>query len=855
MRKTHPLSDLDADIRDHIERETEDNIGRGMSPEEARLAALRKFGNVMRTQEDTRAVWIPAWLEGLWQDIRHAARGLRRSPGLVTTSALSLGMGIGLNAILYMGANTVYRHQPTMAEPDRMVGVEPGNANQFSYPDYEDLLKSAIFADALGFRTAGLNLGSPDGAAPIGVLAVTANFFDVLGVDAQVGRTFSAMEAAPEREPRMVVLTHAFWQNRLRADPGVIGESLILNGQPFAIVGVLPARYRAVTGWMGPPLYVPLSRSTLPTIDERGSPSLSVMARLAPNGTAAQAQLAVTALGVSLERMYPERNEGMGRPASVFPAEVMQFRGTPAHFFLVGGLLWASVALVLVIACVNVTGLLMARAAHRRREIAIRIAVGAGRGRVVQAMLVESLLLVLAGASIGLPLAFAIGRVRLPGSVGVLQSTMTPDGTLVPYALAMVLGTTLLCGLIPALRATRADLIGEIRQGGDGMTTRLWLRHMLVVGQVAMSLMLIFLALLCVRSQIYIGTANLGFDMNHGLVARFSFDPSQYPGDERLRFASQIVERVERLPGVSSASVASLVPLGGDSLARSFHPAGRTDIPGTRPSTHSVGPRYFQSLAIPILKGRDFGASHVSGTPAVAIVNETFAKTHFSGQDPIGKLVQTGDEAESEVIGLVRDSRIDTIGEAPQSVIYYPFAQRPRRLFLHVRTSVPPESMLSTLARAIESVDETVPVSVQTLRAATSLELTMRRAGTFLMGSIGAVGLVLAMIGLYGVMAYVAASRTAEVGIRMVLGASGRRIEWEMLRRALTLVASGVAIGSVASMGLTPALRTFLVGVSPFDPVALGTAAVLLVIVGLAAGFLPAHRTSQVDPMRALRQQ
>ncbi|MPZ20684.1 MAG: FtsX-like permease family protein [Luteitalea sp.] len=689
----------------------------------------------------------------------------------------------------------------------------------------------------------------------IGALAVTTNFFDLLGVQAQVGRTFSASEAAAEREPRMVVITHPFWQRRFRADPGVIGESLRLNGQSFLIVGVLPEDYRAVTGWMGPQLYVPLSRLILPTLDERGSPSLSVMARLAPNATAAQAQSAVTALGASLERAYPARNEGMGRPSSVFPAEAMQFRGTPAQFFLAAGLLWASVALVLVIACVNVTGLLMARAAHRRREIAIRVAIGAGRGRVVRAMFVESFLLVLAGSAVGLPLAFALSQVPWPGAIGLIQNTMAVDSRLLPYALALVVVTTLFCGVLPAVRATGANVVTEIRQGGDGATARLWLRHTLVVGQVALSVMLIVFALLCVRSQIYIGTANLGFDIDHGVVAQFSLDPSQYPGDERLRFADSIVERVERLPGVSSVSVASLVPLGGDSLARSFHPAGRTDIAGSRPSTHSVGPRYFESLAIPLLRGRDFDASHVAGTPAVAIINETFAKTHFPGQDVVGKWVQTGDEPEAEVIGLVRDSRIDTIGEAPQSVIYYPFAQRPGRLVLHVRTSVPPERLIAMLGRAMSGVDATVPVSVQTLRSATSLELTMRRAGTFLVGSIGAVGLLLALIGLYGVMAYVVASRTAEVGIRMALGASGHRIRWEVLRRGLLLVAAGVVIGGGASLGLAPALRTFLVGVSPFDPVAFATAAALLAIVGLAAGLVPAHRASQVDPIRALRQQ
>jgi ABC-type antimicrobial peptide transport system permease subunit len=256
-----------------------------------------------------------------------------------------------------------------------------------------------------------------------------------------------------------------------------------------------------------------------------------------------------------------------------------------------------------------------------------------------------------------------------------------------------------------------------------------------------------------------------------------------------------------------------------------------------------------------LLRGRDFDASHVAGTPVVAIVNETFARTHFPGQDAVGQRVQTADEPDAEVIGLVRDSRIDTIGEAPQSVLYYPFAQRPRQPVVHIRTSLPPESLVSTIERAIEGVDGTVAVSVQTLRSAASLELTMRRAGTFLMGSIGAVGLVLAMVGLYGVMAYVAASRTVEVGIRMALGASSRRIGWEVLRQALGLVAAGVVIGGGALLGLAPALRTFLVGVSPFDPVAFGTAAILLLLVGLAAGFAPAYRTSQVDPMRALRQQ
>jgi predicted permease len=648
-------------------------------------------------------------------------------------------------------------------------------------------------------------------------------------------------------------VTHGFWQGYLHSDPAAVGRSLVLNGQAFTVLGVLPESYRAVTGWIGPGLYVPLSRLVFPAIDERGTPSLSVMARLAPNATAEQAQLAVTAFGASLERSYPDRDQGMGRPASVFPADALQFRGTPARFFLIGGLLWASVALVLLIAAVNVTGLLMARAASRRSEIAIRISLGAGRGRVVQAMLVESFLLVLAGAAIGLPLAFALSRYPWPAAVGPLQGAMTFDARLLQYALGVVGLTTLVCGLIPALRATRADVLSEVRQSGGGVTGRLWLRHALVVGQVAMSLLLIVFALLCVRSQIYIGSANLGFDIDHGVVASFSLDANQYPGDARLRFADRVVERIQQLPGVASVSMADLVPLGGDSLLRSFHPAGRTDLPGSRPSIYSVGPRYFQSLAIPVLRGREFDASQVAGTPTVVIVNETFANTHFPGRDALGQRVQTGGEPEAEVIGVVRDSRIDTIGEAPRSVLYYPFAQRPGRLIVHVRTEASPETMVSTVVRAIQELDGTIPVSVHTLRAAASLELTMRMVGTVLIGSIGVVGLLLTMIGLYGVMAYVVASRTVEIAIRMALGASAARVRREVLGQVFSLVAAGVTIGGAAAVSLTPALRTFLVGISPFDPIAFGSAALLLAIVGLAAGLVPAVRGSRIAPMRALR--
>jgi predicted permease len=379
------------------------------------------------------------------------------------------------------------------------------------------------------------------------------------------------------------------------------------------------------------------------------------------------------------------------------------------------------------------------------------------------------------------------------------------------------------------------------------------MRQVLVVGQLAMSLFLVVATLLFIRSQIQIGHADLGFELDHGIVARFGLDQQQYAGESRARFAERLIDRIAQVPGISRASVANFIPLGGDSLLRSFHPAGRTDIPGTRPANYSVGTDFFRTLGIRLLKGREFARTDRSGSPAVAIVNDTFAKTYFPGRDAIGQHVQIEDELEAEVVGVVRDHRIGTIGEAPQSVVYYPYEQRPRALVVHARTSSP-DGLVASVQRAIDDVDATVPVSVQTLRSATSLEMNMRRLGTMLMGAMGAVGLLLAMVGLYGVMTYVAASRTAEVGIRMALGASRPRIRREMLVRALKVVARGVALGAVASLGLTPLFRTFLAGVSPFDPVAFAGAALLLTLVGIIASYLPARRSSQLDPMRALRQ-
>lgn len=794
------------------------------------------------------------WMGTVGQDLRYGARNLRRAPGLVAVSVLSLGLGIGLNLALYAGVVTIFRHRPTMTEPASVVGIEPGNGRQFSYQNYRDLRESGAFSSMAGFRMSAMNRRVGDRLERLSVLVVTDNFFDSLGIRTAVGRTFSAGEAAPERAPRVIVLDHPYWSARFGGDPNAIGQTMTLDGELFTVIGVLPEDYRSVTGFMAPSAYVPVSALTLPTLNDRGSATLSVLGRVAPGATREQAQAVATAIGAELERRFPVLNEGMSRPAQVFPADAMQFRGTPVGFRLFPIVLLVLFGLVLLIGSVNVAGLLLARAISRQHELTIRSALGASRFRVIQSLLSESFLLSLLSAGAGLALIGLLSGSERLASMRPIERALSADRHLLWPALFLVALTTLLCGVAPALRSSKLDLLAALRKGGSGATGRVSLRSAFVMGQVALSLTLLVVSTLCLRSQLRIVNIDLGFDLDHGVVGRFNVEPVRGPLEARLAFADRVVERVEQIPGVQSAAVTALVPLGGDALVASFHPAGRSDIPGTRPSTLSVGPRYFETLSVPIVEGREFGSTDRDGAPAVAIVNETFVNTYFPNGSALGQRVEIGGELDAEIVGIARDSKIDTIGEAPKSVVYYPYAQRPRRLTIIARTAGDPAATLPAFRTAIAGIDATASVTVGTLRDAASTELAMRRVGTQMAGAIGVLGLFLTAIGLYGVVSYLVASRSAEMGIRMALGATAGQLHREVLRHAARLVGGGMAIGIAASLLVTPALATFLAGLSPADPVAFAAAVAVLTVVALAATYLPARRVARVDPLLALRE-
>lgn len=795
---------------------------------------------------------MSTWLASILHDLRDSSRSLRRAPALVAVSVLSLGLGIGANLTLYSGVVNIFRHQPTMQRPAEIVGVEFGNGRQVSYPNYRDLRDGGVFADVAGFRVSAMNRRLDDDLERVGVIVVTANFFEALGIPTALGRPFAAAEAQAERSPRVVVIDHTYWRARLAARPDVVGQTLVLNGEPFTIVGVLPPQHRSVTGFMSPSLYVPVSALSVPTLDDRGSPTLTLLARLAPDQTAASAALAVGRIGEVLERRFPEINEGLARPATVFPAADIQFRGTPPGFRLLPMVLLVLFGLVLLIGSINVAGLLLARAASRRHELTVRLALGAGRARVVQATLVESLLLALLGTAAGLGLMTVLSRYDWL-RMGPAAQVFAPDRQLLVPVLGIVALTTLLSGTAPALRSVRANLIEALRRGAPGATDRLRLRNVYVAGQVALSLLLLVIAALCWRSQGQIASLDPGFDIDHVVVGRFATDSGRTAAAESA-FIDQLVERLRGMPGLASVAVAGVVPLGGDALVASFHPAGRTDIPGTRPTTLSAGPRYFQTLSIPVLQGREFSDDDREGRPAVAVVNRTFATTYFPDRTAIGEPIDIGGETYAEIVGVVEDSRIDTFGEAPKSVVYYPLAQRPRRLVVMARTAGAPAASVSAVRAAILALDAGARVDVSTLREAASTELNMRQLGTQMVGAIGLVGVLLTAIGLYGIVSYRVASSTAELAIRMAVGASPAQLVAGVLRTAGGVVGAGLAIGTVLALLATPTLRVFLAGLSPTDPIAFLAAALLLGGVAVVASYLPARRVVAVQPLAALRE-
>jgi predicted permease len=788
----------------------------------------------------------------LMREIAQSTRSLLKSPSLPAIAILSLGLGVGVNTTLFSVFKSVFLDDISAVQPSRLVRAWVGGTNRLSYANFRDLEDARVFQGWAGYSLASLNYGTHQGAEKLWGQMVTGNYFDVLGLKAAVGRTFTAAESQPERDPRAVVISHSFWQQRLHGDPSVVGRELRLNDQTFTIVGVLPESHRGVLGFgFAPRVYVPFS-TTLQRdlLDRSRTATLEAFGRLAAGVNETQARTALLARAQELKRTFPTENRrldevqffamsGWGRvSAKGFPIPILVF-------FVA---LLAVSGMVLLIACANIAGLLLARGMNRQRDTAVRLALGASRADILRHLLAESFVLACLGTAAGLLVAVwagsALPSISLPISYPV-ELRVATDWRLLAYAAGLAFLSTLACGLTPGWQAMKTTVSAGF---GDRSATagqaRVSLRNALVVGQVAASFALLVVAAMFLRSLQHVSTVRPGFEVER--IVNVKLGP-----DQKADEAMQVLARV---PGVESVSGAMLTPLSGDGwITEAELESGRVVV-----HANSVLEGYFDTMRIPLVEGREFLATDRDGAAAVGMVNQTFARRHFAASGAVGKRLRilggANESQEFQIVGVVADSKYNTLGEDPRLLVYRPFRQASMGgLTLHLRTAGPPAAVTPSLRTAMLEMDRNAPVEVQPMTDTLAFALMPSRMAAILLGAMGTLGLVLALIGLYGTLAYAVSKRTAELGIRLALGASRGAVLGLVLRDGALLVGAGLIGGAAVAAAASIPLAQFVAGASVTDLETLGPVAVVMVLVGMAACAIPARRAARVDPMVALR--
>ncbi|MCA1817263.1 MAG: ABC transporter permease [Acidobacteria bacterium] len=837
----------------------------------------------------------------LWQDLRYGARTMIQTPGFTLVAVVSLALGIGANTSIFSFVNAVLLKLPAVSDPARLVYVFSGNRstpyNVASYPDYVDLRdRNRSFAGLAAFSPIGVSMteaGEPDSVSG---LIVAGNYFDLLGVRAERGRTFQPEEDKIGAAAPVVVISHALWRSRFGGDESVVGRKLLLNGQPFTVIGVAPAGFDGAQVGRTNDIYVPMAMQAVvrpprggysgemnpDLLSKRGPRWLDMVGRLKPGVTPAQAQVEMSALAAQLAAAYPDTNKDV--TAAVTPMS----QGDPGErgrLVSVATLLLAVVGLVLLIACANVANLLLARAAGRRKEISIRLALGASRARLVRQLLTESVLLSVAGGALGLLIAFwladALKMYSPPANLFDVAFDFSLDRSVLAFTLVLSVLTGVVFGIAPALASSRPDLVAALKDEtvlvagqGSAFARRFSLRNLLVVAQVALSLVLLVGAGLFLRSLRSAQRIDLGFEPEDVMTMPLQINLLRYTKAQGQDFYRRVLERVEAIPGVESATMTRTPPLSGASRQSSVIVEGQQQSPDRVSSSETTGGgavevsenttlsspvarRYFETLKIPLLRGRDFGEADREGAPGVAVVNETFVARYLGGQDPVGRRISLSGEKGPwlEIVGLVRDGKYVTVGEEPAPFVYQPLAQRHETgMTLLVRTSGDPARFVSQVRERVHSVEPNLPLNAsRTMTELLAMSLFPARMGAILLGCFGLLALLLASVGLYGVMSYSVSRRTREIGIRMALGAESGSVLRLVLREGMTLVAVGVAVGLVAALAATRLLAGFLYGVSTTDPAAFAAVAALLALVALVASLIPARRAARIDPMVALR--
>ena len=857
--KSRMEEELVEEVRFHLEREIEENIARGMSPEEARYAALRSFGGVERVKEESRDERGIRLFDEAWQDLRYSARMLRTQPGFTLIAVITLALGIGANTAIFSVVNAVLLRPLPCEAPDRLVvfwTAHPEVGREVaSLPDFVDWREqSRSFEHMAAFTDRAFNLTGVGEAERLNGQVITSDLFPALSIPLAFGRSFLPEEDRPGVSG-VVILSYGLWQRRFSSNPDVVGRSVTLDGKDHTIVGIA-APDLWVFGEVD--LWVPLAMD--PGQAGRRSNFLFVVGRMKPGVSLDQARAEMNSISARLEQQYPQTNSGW-RAELVLLRE--EFVGNSRDMLLV---LLAAVGFVLLIACANVTNLLLARAATRGREIAIRAAVGAGRGRLVRQLLTECILLALIGGAVGVILAI-LGIDALVGfgaNIIPRSSEIGVDARVLGFTVLLSTAAGALFGLAPALQISRLKLNDALKEGDRSgtMSGGRRLRPALVVSEISLCLILLIGVSLMVKSLYRLLNLDAGFNRENLLTMQISLPQMKYGSDQQVAaFYQQLLEGVRGVPGVVSATAVSPLPLSGMGSTLGFGIAGRpAGDPNARGDANvlTVGDRYIETMGVPLLLGRPLTEQDGQGGPKAALINQTFARRYFDGQNPIGHQV-TFDGPQIPptarwitIVGVVADTKHYVRETEVYPAIYV--ARPVHSMALVARARDNPLRLVSAVRAEVRKLDRDLPVSnIQTMDQAPSARLGHERFAAFLLIIFAAVALSLAAVGLYGVMSYAVSQRTREIGIRMALGARRRDVMMMVIGQGIKLTGAGILIGLGGTLALTRFMETLVFGVSATDPLTYVTIVSLLTVVALLACWIPARRATKVDPLLALR--
>jgi predicted permease len=867
-----------AELESHLQIETDRNIAAGMSPADARAAAHRKLGNPARILETIYEMNSISFVDALWRDLRLSIRGLRKRPAFTIVVVLSLALGIGANAAIFsLIDGMVFRPLP-VPNPGGLVTIDiaASRLTSFGASSYLDWVD--LSARSKSFQALTTSQGMSAGMNPAGAVRdgkpqvvwgqlVSGNFFSTIGVQPVLGRAFLPEEDQSLGKYPVMVISYSLWKRTFAADPKIIGKQVELSGHSFTIIGVTPKSFTGVDLWFRPDVYLPMMMTAAvspegsDTLTHRDYRGCNLLGRLKPGVTIAQAQAELNVIMAGLEREYPDSNKDTVAIVRSEMSRRLQNGAATPGFILMG-----LVVLVLIMACVNVASLMMAKATSRVREISMQMALGASRGALVRQFLTESTILAILGGGAGILIAAACIRgfaSLMPFSVSPAGPDFHLDMRVLGCAALASMAAVFLFGIAPSFMAVKeARSAVNTRNELGGRSRSALVRRILIGGQVALSVVLLVAAGLFLKTFSRAQRADLGFNPNNMLLVFLDPGLSGYKDTKATHLNEQILERVATLPGVTSATLAASVPFlsGGswDLSIDAYTSAGGDKFVDT--NTNQIGPGYFAAMQIPLLSGREFTAHDDEKAPEVAIVNETLARRYIVGNDSlykaVGHILRLRDNLPIQIVGVVKDSSNGSISAPPPPVFYLPYLQQgSSHATLQLRTNGNPIALASLVRQQITAVDSQVtPLSVLTMEDAFSSNgLFTFRIFAILSGAFGVIALSLAVVGLYGVVSFVVSCRTQEIGVRMALGAQRSNVLQMILLNGVSLAGIGLVIGTVVALAVAPLMGSLLSGVSPRDPLTFAAIFLILLTAASVASWIPAHYATRVDPNAALR--